>query len=252
MVSIQKAEEPINTLCMACVETDDNNMMIDFKPKMFQRRALKEGDVLIDMKYCGVCHTDQAHCRSEFPPFQTTKFPAVPGHELAGVCVAVGPNVTKVKVSDHVGVGCMVDSCLNCKACLRGEEQMCLKQVFTYGAKDLNGRAETYPRGGVTIGGYTQKIVVHERFAIIIPPEYPLEYAGPVMCAGVTMYDPMKRQGAKAGTRLGIVGLGGLGMTGVKIGSLLGCRVTAVSRADGNAPKRLPARVVQPTTKSYL
>ena len=97
-------------------------------------------------------------------------YPCVPGHELAGVCIRVGDAVTRVKVGDHVGVGCMVDSCLSCSACLRGEEQKCTKQVPTYNGKDRSGRAATYPPGGHTLGGYTSKMVVHERFAVIIPP----------------------------------------------------------------------------------
>ncbi|EOD21495.1 hypothetical protein EMIHUDRAFT_43128, partial [Emiliania huxleyi CCMP1516] len=171
-------------------------------------------------------------------------YPCVPGHEVGGVCVAVGPNVTKFKIGDKVGVGCMVDACLKCKACLAGEEQMCASfSTGTYGALDAHGRAEPYPKGGQTLGGYTQKMVVHERFAIKIPSSYPLEAAGPVMCAGVTMYDPLKKhllKGAervKEGTHVGIVGLGGLGLTGVKVAKLLGCKVTAISRAEKGTPK---------------
>jgi len=107
---------------------------------------------------------------------------------------------------------------------------MCTKQVGTYGFTDMNGRAKSSPLGSQTLGGYTKKMVVHEKFAIKIPDGYPLEMAGPVMCAGVTMYDPLKRQGATAGTRVGIIGLGGLGLTGIKIAKLMGCTVTAISR----------------------
>ena len=124
----------------------------------------------------------------------------------------MGKNVTRVKVGDHVGVGCMVDSCLKCAACKRGEEQKCTKQVGTYNAKDNgSGRAQTAPSGGHTLGGYTTTMVVHERFAIIIPKDYDLKFAGPVMCAGVTLFDPLRRYKAENGTRVAIVGLGGLG-----------------------------------------
>jgi D-arabinose 1-dehydrogenase-like Zn-dependent alcohol dehydrogenase len=231
------AEQPIDVLCLACEEPADT---IDFKPAKLQRRALKENDILVDMKYCGVCHTDCVVARGAFELMagnvhDSGKF--VPGHELAGVVTAVGPAVTKFKVGDHAGVGCMVDSCLNCDACNRGEEQMCMTQVGTYGFKDANGRAETYPKGNRTLGGYTDKMVIHERFGIPLPKDYPLEMAGPVMCAGVTMYDPLKRQGAKEGTRVGIIGLGGLGLTGVKIAKMLGCKVTAISRAARGSAK---------------
>ena len=160
-------------------------------------------------------------------------YPIVPGHELAGVCTAVGPGVTKFKVGDCVGVGCMVDSCLECANCKAGEEQKCSKgNIATYNGKDKFGRAQTYPPGGATLGGYTTKMVVHERFGIKIPEGYPLEYAGPVMCAGVTLYDPLKRYGAKAGTKVGVVGLGGLGQMGIRVAKAMGCVVTAISRGD--------------------
>jgi len=154
---------------------------------------------------------------------------------LAGVAVAVGGQVTKFKVGDHVGVGCMVDSCLTCKSCRAGEEQKCRKQVATYQGKDNgSGRAQTYPANTQTIGGYSTVHIVHERFGVLIPPGYPLEYAGPVMCAGVTMYDPLRRQKAKEKkSRVGIVGLGGLGVMGVKLARALGCEVTVISRSAG-------------------
>ena len=267
--------EPIETLCLGC---DEPGSTLAFKPVKKQRRPLGQGDVLIDMKYCGVCHTDCVAARGAFKFMQGSNYahgPFVPGHELAGVCAAVGPGVTKFKIGDHVGVGCMVDSCLDCAACKRGEEQMCTKQVGTYGAKDVNGRAATYPVGQSTVGGYTTKMVVHERFGVLLPKDYPLEMAGPVMCAGVTMYgarhiyhpgrtcrprrtchsrripsrltshsgagatvaDPLKRHGAKAGTRVGIIGVGGLGLTGVKIAMLMGCTVTAISRSAKGSTK---------------
>jgi len=128
-----------------------------------------------------------------------------------------------------VGVGCMVDSCGTCKECRKGEEQMCMKQVGTYCAPATE-RAQTFPAGGHTLGGYTSANVVQESFCIKIPKDYPLECAGPVMCAGVTMYDPLRRQGAKAGTRVGVIGLGGLGQMGVKLAKALGCEVTVISR----------------------
>eukprot|EP00656_Telonema_subtile_P003877 TRINITY_DN11755_c0_g1_i1.p1 TRINITY_DN11755_c0_g1~~TRINITY_DN11755_c0_g1_i1.p1 ORF type:complete len:311 (+),score=48.73 TRINITY_DN11755_c0_g1_i1:283-1215(+) len=127
----------------------------------------------------------------------------------------------------------MVDSCQECSACKSGEEQNCSKQVGTYGSLDNgSGRAESYPKGRQTLGGYTTRMVVDERFAIRIPESYPLEYAGPVMCAGITTYDPLKKYGVKKGSTVGIIGLGGLGQMGIKLAKVLGARVTVVSRSD--------------------
>ena len=132
----------------------------------------------------------------------------------------------------------MVDSCLACASCLRGDEQMCLSQVQTYGGVDRSGRAAPGPGAPAwTLGGYTTRHVVHERFAIIIPPSYPLEFAGPIMCAGVTLFDPLRRAGAGPGTRVGVVGLGGLGGMGVKLAVALGCTVTAVTTSASKADK---------------
>jgi len=204
----------------------------DFKPIKLKRRNIGDYDVQIEMKYCGVCHSD-LHIAAGHIGLGKVTYPCVPGHELAGVAVAVGAQVTKFKVGDHVGVGCMVDSCLKCKNCRAGEEQKCSKQVATYAGKDNgSGRAQTYPANTQTIGGYSTVQIVHERFGILIPADYPLEYAGPVMCAGVTMYDPLRRQKAKEKkSRVGIVGLGGLGVMGVKLARALGCEVTVISRS---------------------
>lgn len=200
-----RADAPIDTLCMAC--TDQS---CDFKPMMFQRRPLGANDILIDMwvfvlhahprlphpctngscrKFCGVCHTDLHFAANHISVagIVRTTYPCVPGHELAGIVMAVGAAVSKVKVGEPVGVGCMVDACLKCSHCKKGRENKCLRQVPTYQGKDLNGRAATYPVGGQTVGGYTTRMVVHEHFAIRIPKGYPLECAGPVMCSGVTV-----------------------------------------------------------------
>ncbi|CAJ1382253.1 unnamed protein product [Effrenium voratum] len=222
------APEPVDMMVMAC-----QDQTCDFKPMKMQRRPLGDEDVLIHMAYCGVCHTDLHIAANHAKNVQPTVYPCVPGHELAGVCIAVGPKVTKVKVGDHVGVGCMVDSCLKCSACKKGEENMCRKvNTATYQGKNTHGRAASFPAGGVTVGGYCTKMVVHEHFAILIPKNYPLELAGPVMCAGVTMYEPLRYYKAGPGTKVGIVGLGGLGITGIKIAKALGCHVTAISRGE--------------------
>ena len=205
---------------------------------LLPRRPVGDHDVLIKMKYCGVCHSD-LHTAADHLPFKTN-YPCVPGHELAGVCVAVGKSVTKVAVGQRVGVGCVVDSCLSCKNCKKGEEQMCSRKMGctgTYNDKDKHGRAGTPQK--YTLGGYTNLFVIHEHFAILIPESFPLEYAGPVMCAGITLYDPLKKHGATAGTRVGIVGVGGLGQMGLRLAKVLGCEVTAISRTT--AKRRLSA-----------
>jgi uncharacterized zinc-type alcohol dehydrogenase-like protein len=216
-----------------CMATADGRC--DFKPGRFWRRPLGDHDILIDMKYCGICHTDLHFAAGHLAALGGTKYPCVPGHELAGVAAAVGSRVTRVAVGDAVGVGCMVDSCGTCGACRRGEEQKCIKQVATYNGKDRSGRAATHPAGGHTLGGYTSRFVVHERFAIRVPSGYPLQFAGPVMCAGITLFDPMHRYGVRAGSRVAIVGIGGLGQMGVKIGKAMGARVTAITRSAAKA-----------------
>ena len=221
------SNQPIDVLCMACADAN-----CSFKPITLQRRPLGEFDVQIEMKYSGVCHSDLHIAAGHIGIMGKVEYPCVPGHELAGVAVAVGSKVTKIKIGDHCGVGCMVDSCLSCKNCLAGEEQKCSKQVSTYQGKDNgSGRGASYPPGSKSLGGYTNIHVCHEHFVIKIPKSFPLEYAGPVMCAGVTMYDPLRRQKAKEKkSRVGIVGLGGLGVMGAKLALALGCECTVISR----------------------
>ena len=159
-------ENATKTLCMAAETVE-----CDFKPQNLMRRAVGDEDVLIDMKYCGVCHSDLSFAAGHMSGILgAVKFPCVPGHELAGVVAEVGKAVTKFAVGDHIGVGCMVDSCLSCANCKKGEEQTCTKQVGTYQAPPLKGgRSETFPPQGHTLGGYTTKMVVHEHFGIKIP-----------------------------------------------------------------------------------
>ena len=215
----------IECICMAC-----DNQDCDFHPVRAYRRPTGEWDVHIKILYCGVCHSDLtiASAHQGVP----VQYPIVPGHEAVGICIGVGARVTSFKAGDHVGVGNMVDSCSQCRSCLKGDEQWCSWMVGTYNDRDWSGRAAT--GGGVpyTLGGYSTAMVVHERFCIQIPPDYPLEHAGPVMCAGTTMYGPLKRARAGPGTRLGIVGLGGLGTMGLKLGKALGCSVTIMSRGE--------------------
>jgi len=219
---------PIDIIAMG-VEDEKCN----FKPMRLQRRPLGASDILFDLKYSGVCGSDLhfAENHMKATPAKTV-YPLVPGHELAGVVTAVGKDVTKFRVGDHIGVGCIVSSCLQCSKCKGRDEHRCAKNmVSTYGSPDPFGFAAVYPEGSRTVGGYSNRMVVHERFAIKVPKEYPLECAGPIMCAGITMYDPLRALKAKAGTSVGIAGLGGLGMLGIKIAKAMGCKVTAISRS---------------------
>jgi len=208
----------------------------NFKPVLMERRPVGSRDVVIQMLYCGVCHSDLHHAAGHNAALLgPTPYPCVPGHELAGVVTAVGDQCTKISVGMKVGVGCIVDSCLECKSCLAGEEQNCSKRVGTYGSK-VSKSSRAYSPIGWTLGGYTSTMVVHEHFAIIIPDSYPMEAAGPVMCSAITMYEPLIVHGAGGGGKtVGIVGLGGLGVMGIKLAKALGCTVTAISRNTNKA-----------------
>ena len=194
-------------------------------PFSFERRDLKGDDVQIDIKFCGICHSDIHQARDEWGG---STFPMVPGHEIAGIVAAVGAKVTKYKVGDHVGVGCMVDSCRTCTSCNRDLEQYCLTPppngcVLTYNSREHDG-APTY-------GGYSDKIVVKESFVLRIPEGMPLDGAAPLLCAGITLYSPLKHWGAGPGKKVAIVGLGGLGHMGVKLAHALGAEVTVLSQS---------------------
>ncbi|KAA1419773.1 NAD(P)-dependent alcohol dehydrogenase [Mumia zhuanghuii] len=190
-----------------------------FERATVERREIGEHDVLIDIAYAGICHSDIHQAREEWG---TAIFPMVPGHEIAGVVAAVGPGVTRYRVGDRVGVGCFVDSCRECEACVAGEEQFCSRgNVQTY-----NGR---YADGSVTYGGYSTQIVVDENYVLGIPEGISLDVAAPLLCAGITTYSPLKHWGAGPGTKVAVVGMGGLGHLGVKIAHALGAEVTVIS-----------------------
>jgi uncharacterized zinc-type alcohol dehydrogenase-like protein len=177
-------------------------------PLSIQRRSLGPHDVLLDILYCGVCHTDIHFARNEW---HGSQYPCVPGHEVIGRVAAVGSNVTKFRVGDIGGVGCMVDSCRNCENCENDLEQYCEKELtLTYNSKDLIS-------GGQTFGGYSDKIVVTEHFVIRIPPGVDLAATAPLLCAGVTTFSPMQHWKLTAGQRVGVIGLGGLGHIAVKL-----------------------------------
>jgi alcohol dehydrogenase (NADP+) len=185
------------------------------------RREPGPHDVAIDIKFAGICHSDIHTVRAEWG---TPKYPIVPGHEIAGVVTAVGSEVTKHKVGDHVGVGCMVNSCGECSSCKAGLEQYCKRgNTPTYNGID---RDRT-----VTQGGYSQAVVVDENFVLRIPESLPLDAAAPLLCAGITLFSPLRHWKAGPNTRLAIIGLGGLGHMGVKLGAAMGAEVTVLSQS---------------------
>lgn len=191
-----------------------------FEKTTIERRDLGPQDVSIKIAYVGICHSDLHTARGEWGD---AIFPLVPGHEIAGIVEEVGSKVTKYVVGDRVGVGCMVDSCRECEHCLAGEEQYCLNGfVGTYNAIGRDGRP--------TEGGYSTHIVVDEDFVLKIPEGVDLDVAAPLLCAGITLYSPLKHWGAGPGSQVAIVGLGGLGHMGVKIAHALGAEVTVLSQ----------------------
>ncbi len=188
-----------------------------------ERRELGPKDVRIDIKFAGICHSDIHTARNEW---KGTTYPVVPGHEIAGIVAEVGAEVTSHEVGDRVGVGCFVDSCGQCAPCKNGDEQYCEKGVVqTY-------NSETY-EGEFTHGGYSQQVVVTEKFVLKIPEGIELDVAAPLLCAGITLYAPLKLWGAGPGKKVAIIGMGGLGHVGVKIASALGAEVTVLSQTLG-------------------
>jgi alcohol dehydrogenase (NADP+) len=186
-----------------------------------ERREPGPHDVRIDIKFAGICHSDIHTVRAEWGE---PTYPVVAGHEIAGVVTEVGSEVTKYKVGDHAGVGCMVDSCRECSSCRAGLEQYC-KRGFTptYNATGRDGQP--------TQGGYSEAIVVDENYVLRIPDSIPLDKAAPLLCAGITLYSPLRHWKAGKDTRLAIVGLGGLGHVGVKLGAALGAEVSVLSQS---------------------
>jgi len=192
-----------------------------FKKTTIQRRDLLPGDVLIKIAYAGICHSDIHTARGEWGD---VIFPLVPGHEIAGIVEEIGAGVTKYAVGDRVGVGCMVDSCRECDNCLAGEQQYCLNvPVYTYNGIGKDGRP--------TEGGYSTHIVVDQDFVLAIPDGIDLDVAAPLLCAGITLYSPLKHWGAGPGASVAIVGLGGLGHMGVKIAHVMGAEVSVLSQS---------------------
>jgi len=195
-------------------------------PMTFERRSPRADDVAIEILYCGVCHSDIHQARNEWG---FASYPLMPGHEIVGKVTAVGADVSRYKVGDLVGVGCMVDSCRHCEACEADLEQYCHEgPTQTYASRD---RID----GTLTMGGYSSSIVVSDRFVVSIPAKLDLASAAPILCAGITTYSPLKHFGVKAGDKVGVLGMGGLGHMGIKFAKAMGAEVTLFTRSQAKA-----------------
>lgn len=204
------------------------------EPYAFDRRDTGPNDVLIEIAYCGICHSDIHQARNEWG---TSTFPMVPGHEIVGRVTRVGAQVTKFKQGDLAGVGCFIDSCRICPSCKDGLEQYCESGPnWTYNATEKDGKTPTY-------GGYSSQIVVDENYVLSLSSNLPLEKVAPLLCAGITTYSPLKHNGVGRGQKVGVVGLGGLGHMGVKLASSMGAEVTVFSTSSAKEAdaKRLGA-----------
>ena len=195
-------------------------------PMNFERRSPRPDDVAIEILYCGVCHSDIHQARDEWG---FASYPLMPGHEIVGKVTAVGADVSKYKVGQLVGVGCMVDSCRSCDACKANLENYC-----------QNGMTPTYAGndridGTLTMGGYSNSIVVSDRFVVSIPEKLDPAAAAPILCAGITTYSPLKHFGVKAGHKVGVLGMGGLGHMGIKFAKAMGAEVTLFTRSASKA-----------------
>jgi alcohol dehydrogenase (NADP+) len=194
-------------------------------PATIARRDPTEHDVQIQILFCGICHSDLHHVRSEWSSLPTI-YPIVPGHEIVGRVTEVGPAVTQFKSGDLAAVGCMVDSDGTCPECKAGLEQFCPNMILTFNSPDKH-------LGGVTYGGYSDSIVVDERFVLRVPSNLDLAGVAPLLCAGITTYSPIRRWGDIKGMKVGVVGLGGLGHMGVKFAHALGARVVVFTTSTG-------------------
>ena len=190
-------------------------------PFAFERRGLGPKDVLIDIQYCGICHSDIHQVRNEWGG---SMYPMVPGHEIAGIVAEVGSAVKKFRPGDRAGVGCMVDSCRTCPDCKEGEEQYCGHPVFTYNSYEKDGKT-------IAQGGYSTRIVVNEDFVLRLPKDLPMQALAPLLCAGITTYSPLCHWHAGPGKTVGVIGLGGLGHMAVKIAKAMGANVAVLSRS---------------------
>jgi uncharacterized zinc-type alcohol dehydrogenase-like protein len=206
-------------------------------PYRFERRLPRPDDVVIEILYCGVCHSDLHQARNDWG---RSLYPMVPGHEIIGRVLSVGAEVTRFKPGDHVGVGCMVDSCQHCAACEHGLEQYCQEiPTYTYNAIDRHDNLPTF-------GGYSEKIVVSDKFVLTIPDGLDLKGAAPLLCAGITTWSPLRHWQVGKGSKVAVIGLGGLGHMALKLGKALGAQVTLFTRSPGKETdaRRLGADMV--------
>ncbi|XP_062145198.1 probable mannitol dehydrogenase [Alnus glutinosa] len=214
MAKSPEQEHPIKAFGWAA--RDSSGVLSPFK---FSRRATGDKDVTFKVLYCGICHSDLHSLKNEWG---TSFYPLIPGHEFVGVVTEVGSKVQKFKVGDNVGVGCMVGACHSCDNCSNNLENYCPKLILTYGAK--------YYDGTTTYGGYSDIMVADEHFVVRIPDNLPLDAGAPLLCAGITVYSPLRFYGLdKPGMQLGVVGLGGLGHVAVKFAKAMGVKVTVIS-----------------------
>lgn len=210
---------------------DDSGVL---SPFTFSRRENGDNDVTIKILYCGICHSDLHHVKNEW---KDSVFPVVPGHEITGIVAETGCSVRKLKIGDKVGVGCLVGACRSCEKCIEHKENYCPNLVFAYNSIDIDGK--------ITYGGYSNIIVVDQHFVVKFPENFPMDRGAPLLCAGITVYNPMKNFGLNhPGKHIGIVGLGGLGHVAVKFGKAFGMKVTVISSSPWKkeeAIKRLGA-----------
>ncbi|KAA6205428.1 MAG: NAD(P)-dependent alcohol dehydrogenase [Candidatus Tokpelaia sp.] len=200
-----------------------------FKPYSFERRDPLPHDVDIEILYCGICHSDLHTARGDW---EGTLYPCIPGHEIVGKVVRTGAKVSKFRVGDRVGVGCMVDSCRECDNCRRGLENYCLKgNKLTYNSPDPETGSGRY-----TFGGYSRRIVVNEDFVLHIPENLDMAAAAPLLCAGITTYSPLRHWKAGPGKKVGVVGLGGLGHMAVKLAAAMGADVSMITTSPNKKP----------------
>lgn len=217
---MEKSPEEVHPVkAFGWAATDNSGTLSPFK---FSRRATGDKDVKLKILYCGICHTDLHQLKDDWG---FSKYPMVPGHEIVGEVTEVGSKVEKFKVGEKAGVGCLVGSCRSCENCSNDIENYCSKGIATYCAM--------YPDGTPTYGGYSDIIVVDEHFVVRVPENMPLPTAAPLLCAGITMYSPLRYFGLdKPGLHIGVVGLGGLGHVGVKFAKALGLKVTVISTSQ--------------------
>ncbi|MNG79489.1 NAD(P)-dependent alcohol dehydrogenase [Serratia inhibens] len=195
-------------------------------PFSFERREPRPNDVVIEILYCGVCHSDLHTARNDWG---WTNYPIVVGHEIVGRVISIGGDVTRHRVGDHVAVGTMVDSCQHCDQCHKGEEQLCREgNTQTFGGVDRI-------TGAPTMGGYAKHIVVREEFVLSVPAGLDLAKTGPLLCAGATTYSPLRTWNVGPGSRVGVIGMGGLGHMAIKLAEAMGARVTVLSRSPAKA-----------------